>query len=255
MATDPSAAHAANLAGPTHPCAAVRRRVPRLRRRVDHQRRAAAHPRIAAASRCRACSGYRRRTCSPTAASCCSVGGSPTCSAAATSCSSARSLVAIGLTGRRIRRRRGRVRRGPARPGPRRGAHAAGGAVDPDHHLHGRPRPSVCARRLGRRRGPGVRGRDPARRRADRGPRLALGHVRQPDRLRARDPGSRPARCRAICPSARTVRFDVARKRLAHRRDGCCWSSRSSRRPIRAGARRRTWLELAGAVRCWPRSW
>ena len=90
------------------------------------------------------------------------------------------------LAGRRARRKLGRAGRRPPRAGTRRGDDAARRALDPDHDVQGRQGPQHRARRVGRGRRPRVRRRGAPRRPADRRAGLAVGDVRQPDRVRAR---------------------------------------------------------------------
>ena len=64
-------------------------------------------------------------------------------------------------------------------PGSRRGAAVAGRALDPDHHLPGRPRAQRRARHLGRGLGQRRRRRRAARRRADQRPQLVVDLLHQ----------------------------------------------------------------------------
>ena len=151
-------------------------------------------------------------------------------------------LIALAVFTRRLRARRPRERRDPARrralpQGCRRGVHRARGPVDHHHAVRrgtcSQPRPEHLHRDRRQR----LLARPRRRRPADRA-RLALDvPAPGPDRAGA-------ARLRTPLPAARPSRAGRAplvrppRRDHAHRRRCCCSSARSSRRPIRAGARR-----------------
>ena len=174
LATPPRQAHAG---------AAVRGRVPRLRRRVDRQHRAAVDPPRRCTSRSQGLqwvpSGYLL-----------TYGGFMLLGGRAADLLGRRRVLVAGIVA--DRRLVARSAASPAAPACSIGARLAQGLGAAmmlpaalsilTTTLQGGQGPPHGARRLGRRRRAGVRRRRAARRPADRGPRLALGDVRQPAR-------------------------------------------------------------------------
>jgi len=210
---------------------AVRDRLPRLRRRVDHQCRPAVHPAVAALLGRRPhvdperLPAHVRRIHAARGTACRPARSSPR---ARQRDRHHRRILARG----RIRAERRRARRRPprARAGCR--AHAPDRPLHPDDEVRRGEGPEHGARCLGRDRRARVRRRCADRRRADRGPGLALGDVRQSDRMRTSARAGLPARRRrARTPPAGELR----RRRLGarHRRDASARlraRSRSARR-------------------------
>ena len=227
-----------------HPGPARRRRVPRLRRRLDRQRRASLDPQRPWASRSRACNGSRAPTCSPTAASCCWAAAPPTCSAAGGCWSPAPCVIGLSslvggfagssgvLVGARLAQGLGAAMMLPAAL-----------SILTTTFKEGSDRTKALGG-LGRHRRARLRrGRAP-RRPAHRGPRLALGDVRQPAGRAARARRDLPADQRRAASRA-ACRLRPPRRHPRRPAACCCWSSRSWRRRTRAGVRPARSAELS----------